>query len=332
MKTPSDALKKQKRGVSIPSQRRFLYYWALCLAHEAPSGFWSLTMPPSHLPSIGLPGASPRKQVRLVEIKLRLRELSPVKLGLVKAANIIIDKTKGGSPTNLSTPQERSGLDDQCSLSGSVNHIWVSLARYDDDFVNTLEQWEKHTRDEQGNMGIRKPGSAHRTGKDDCEEERLAAMFRDGRWDKDKMVRCFARMGEIGEATRTESRAIDKVGYVVFFSLIYLTCLIQEEKILTYTLRPLTHTKWEGIKKDIQDDFMHQSEQIQTQAYDLPASEAHSLSDIESRPLSRTASGTQAPLPPTGVILDAEREVRIKLYMGQVRAVANSVRILCINF
>ncbi|KAF5351028.1 hypothetical protein D9756_008419 [Leucocoprinus leucothites] len=314
MKAPTDPMKKQKQGVSIPSQRRFLHYWALCLAYEAPRGFWNLTPSPSQFPPLGFPATESPKQVRLTEIKLRLRELSTVKLGLIKAANIIIDKAKGNSSST--SPYQPEPLERSSSATSSYqeaqatafshNHVWVSLARYDDEFVETLEEWERYTRDESGKLGVRRPGSDHRAIGEEGGEEHLADIFESGQWDKHKMVRCFARLGEVGEAARVVSQGIDK-----------------EEKIRTYTLRSLSHARWKGIKDDIQAKSHGQSDQVKTEAYDLPADETRALSDTESRPITPTTTGSDiskiAPThPEQGVILDPEREVRIKLYMGKV--------------
>ncbi|KXN85563.1 Phosphatidylinositol 3,4,5-trisphosphate 3-phosphatase and dual-specificity protein phosphatase PTEN [Leucoagaricus sp. SymC.cos] len=288
MRPPSDPLKKQKQGVSIPSQRRFLYYWALCLSHQVPPGFWSLTPQPSLCGALNSATCGARKRVRLTEIKLRLCELSTVKLGLVKAANLIIDKAKGNSP----------------STSAGGNHVWASLARYDDEFVDVLQGWEMYTRDKNGKLGVRRPCSDHRSlDKEGGEKECITDLFKDGRWDQHKMVRSFARLGETGEVIRTETQGIDK-----------------EERILTYTLQPLTKGRWQGIKTDIKTHSQAEPENIQTESYDLPADENQSFSDTDSRPLTPTNDAPKEPNTEAeqGIILDAEREVRIKLYMGQV--------------
>jgi phosphatidylinositol-3,4,5-trisphosphate 3-phosphatase/dual-specificity protein phosphatase PTEN len=102
-----------------------------------------------------------------------MKEMSSLKMSLVKTANIVIGRTGGGK-----------GNDD--------GHVWASLARYDDEFVDKLEMWERCTRDDSGHMGRRKHGSEHGEG------EELADLFTDQRWDKGKMVRSFARMGAVG--------------------------------------------------------------------------------------------------------------------------------------
>ena len=53
---------------------------------------------------------------------------------------------------------------------------------------------------EDGNMGVRRTGSEHQPG-----GRELGQVFADGKWDKGKMVRVFARLGTVGEnAVRKE--------------------------------------------------------------------------------------------------------------------------------
>jgi phosphatidylinositol-3,4,5-trisphosphate 3-phosphatase/dual-specificity protein phosphatase PTEN len=174
MKTPSSPGKKLKQGVSIPSQRRWLYYWALLLAHNAPSHLWEIPRAPSSLAD-----KLKRPKVRLTQVTLRMKESSGVKINLVRAANIVMGQTSMGKNP---TPATGNGY----------GHVWISLARYDDDFVDVLEGWEKHTRDE-NHMGWRKPGTEH------MGEEEVGKLFEDEQWDTGKMVRSFARLGPVGD-------------------------------------------------------------------------------------------------------------------------------------
>lgn len=176
MKRPSSPGKKAKQGVSIPSQRRWLYYWALLLSHTAPAHLWAVPPVPS-------------PKVRLTQITLRMRPTSTAKAGLVRAANIVLERTKG--PKNA--PAHKKA------------HVWASLARYDDEFIELLEKWESRTRDENGRMGLRRPDSELFV------EEDIRDLFKDGRWDKGKMVRTFARMAATDDSAIAREKGEGKV-------------------------------------------------------------------------------------------------------------------------
>ncbi|KAF7430287.1 Telomerase protein component 1 [Pleurotus ostreatus] len=272
MKASSSPNGKVKQGVSIPSQRRWLHYWSLILAHEAPSNLWPAVTP-----------KPPSPKVRLTEMQVRMREPSTMKMGLVKAANIVMGYTssKNASISKLANGGKRGG------------QIWASLARYDDGLVDLLERWEVQTRDElSGHMGRRKAGSEH------MDEEELSKVFEDGTWDHKKMVRSFARMGT------TEEHATTKEGEEKVRGSIMTITPTYREKTTAYTLRPLNSDAWSDLRSGLKPSG---GEGVQLDGVNIPSSETNSIYDV-----TQTLKGDK------GIILDAAREVRIKLYMGQV--------------
>ncbi|KAG6853409.1 hypothetical protein C0991_004640 [Blastosporella zonata] len=263
MKRPSSPSKKAKQGVSIPSQRRWLYYWALLLSHSAPAHMWAVPPVPS-------------PKVRLTQIKLRMRPPSAAKVGLVRAANAVLERTKGAK--NL-TEQGQA-------------HVWASLARYDDELIGKLEGWRERTRDE---LGVQQPGSEH------VGEESLRDLFDDGRWDTEKMVKSFARVGAVGAGSVVREIGESKVALTVNCIGLGLMLRLQDEKLDVYTLSPLSNQNWDTLRHKLETEDKPNPEDVNG-----PASETSSLYDIAQSAKER------------GVVLDAGREVRIKLYMGQV--------------
>ena len=161
------------QGVSVPSQRRFLYYWALLLAHSAPKHMWD-TEPPVLVRSV--PYQFQRPKVHLMQITLRMRKTSKIKIGIVKAASLIIGKMNASGKTKKYS---------------SLHQLWASISKYDDVLIDRLEKWEVYTRDPQGNMGkgrLSPPGILQ--GED-------AKIFEGGNWDKAKMLQSFAHFGVV---------------------------------------------------------------------------------------------------------------------------------------
>ena len=176
MKRPSSPGAKTKHGVSTPSQRRWLYYWSLLLAHTGPRAFWA--------PDVRAP------RVRLTRLVLRMRALSGTKAGLLRAANAFLDRTGRGK------------------AGGAA--VWASLARYDDELVRTPEGWERATRAADGQLGVRRPGSEHQP-----DGRELRDVFGSAQWDAGKMVRCFARLGAVDGGSAGAEEADKVCGFLL---------------------------------------------------------------------------------------------------------------------
>ncbi|KAG6820917.1 hypothetical protein H0H93_009691 [Arthromyces matolae] len=254
MKRPSSPSKKAKHGVSIPSQRRWLYYWALLLSHTAPQHVWPI-----------LPTPSPK--VQLTQMKLRMRPVSSTTASLARAASVVLERAKGAK----NAPEHKNA------------HVWASLARYDDGLNDVLEEWERRTRDKFGRLGIRDPGS------ENINDENIRDLFRDERWDAEKMVKTFARMGAVGGASMVREKGEDRPRP-------------GDEQIDVFTLSSLTVQKWETFRSSLEGEGKPNPDD-----FERLSSETESWDDV-----------TQSSPKERGVVVDVGREIRIKLYKGQL--------------
>ncbi|CAE6456640.1 unnamed protein product [Rhizoctonia solani] len=286
MQTPREGV-KVKQGVSIPSQRRFLGYWSRLLDGATPLGMWGING--------GSDGIDDRQRVRLDTIRLTMRDDASVKQRGMKIINSILDRAVGN--------EGKKGK----------GEVWVSLARYDDNLGELLEGWEQRTRSPKDGIGHR----AHGTEADRNEKEgevALERLFDDGTWDNKKMVRSFARMGVTDPADITEVKVADKDATIVK---------------RTHVLHPLKYSKWVKVEKK---GVPKSSRLTVPGAYrgsgdDSDAASASSMSttatDVaaavtEARDQDKLQTEMEEVEINPGVILDARREVRAKLYMGQV--------------
>ncbi|KZS97246.1 phosphatases II [Sistotremastrum niveocremeum HHB9708] len=202
---PSTGGKKSPQGVSIPSQRRFLHYWSQILNDTAPPGFWSLPVPlDDALPAVP-------KKVVIQKMKIRIVEPKGTRFRVVKAVNTVLERTGQG----------------KVPVTGAGD-LWVSLASYDEQFVKTLERWEKHTR-QTHHFGQRKEGS------DSLDGAQIQDLFSDGKWDKGKMVQSFAKLGLADQAVKIEENETNA-------------------PTLSYELVPLTDAEWTVVQKAIEAD------------------------------------------------------------------------------
>ena len=115
---------KQKLGVSIPSQRRWLRYWSQFLA----SGGHPLSRSPCSFSDTleSGPALHSGRRVRLTQVVVRMRELSGVQPSLIQAVNLI------KQTANWNGTEATSG-----------DRVWASVARYDDDLVDMLGNCEE---------------------------------------------------------------------------------------------------------------------------------------------------------------------------------------------
>ena len=113
-------------------------------------------------------------------------------------------------------------------------------------------------------------------------DEILADVFNTKRWDEKKMVRTYARMGMLAGAQREETEELGKV--------------------ITYVTKPLTDEKWVKTMEIIaRDGRGPENQEVK--------SETTSVNEVTTKVFSEGVEG---------IIVDANRELRAKLYIGQV--------------
>ncbi|KAG8885369.1 large subunit of alpha-aminoadipate reductase [Tulasnella sp. 331] len=233
---------KAKQGVSIPSQRRFLGYWAtITLApQDIPRYFWSLS-------PMAIQG---RSRVYLKEASIRMRQPSALAQTALQAI-----KTTMESAAKLRNKVKGTG------------QLSMSLARYDDDLVNTMEQWERQTRHD-GRFTL--PSSNYENDLNKPSTNRLKrsdhGIFADGSWDEGKMVKVFARLDEY----KSDFAAPDG----------------------TY-VSPSPPTEWVHVEIPLSGCAVDREGQDTSTGASDPEQEAN------------------------GILLDPNREVRVKMFMGE---------------
>lgn len=247
---------------------------------------------------------TPFRQVRIRKIKVRMQDLGGAKVTAMKVVNKVLEKAAKGKVRG----QEKGKGD-----------VWVSLARYDDGLIETLEQWEEYTRDDPKRMGRRKPGTDHLP-EDDTGEKGIAAIFKDGKWDQGKMVRSFGRLGTVSKHDVVESKEDVSLLIAGRVGGPGLNVNIQNIRILTHTLHPLPHSEWINITPS--------KRRAATASGKGNQSDADSVSSDDSvSTLSVGDDLTETEIDEEGIVVDAEREVRAKLYMGQV-SLQNHLQVL----
>lgn len=84
----SDSRKTPRRGVSIPSQRRFLFYWSQILSGAAPKGFWETPGGPQN-------AKVPQQQVRICSFTIRMLDPGTAKQAALKVISKVLETTTG---------------------------------------------------------------------------------------------------------------------------------------------------------------------------------------------------------------------------------------------
>ena len=123
----------------------------------------------------------------MLDVQIRMRETKGVKLSVVKAASALLER--------FSDKRASAGE------GGGPGDLWVSVARYDDQFVETVERWERWSREQGiGGMGKRREGGGilPTEVQTDLRKE-IQHIFRDGDWDRSKMVRSFDRLSVVAD-------------------------------------------------------------------------------------------------------------------------------------
>lgn len=221
MKIPEKEDAKQKRGgglvhhltapslplmritfidsVSIASQRRFLMYWSILLLSpkDVPRGFWA--DPPLPVPE--------RPKVYIREVRVRLRESNLMARKAIRAVNSVFEMA------GKSDDHERG-----------KGEIWISLARYEDAFVEVLEECERRTRGKTiGKRSSMVPDTeVVADTQDKGVDVGVHGILEEGKWDSKKMVKSFARMGE----NDPENTKVEKLEVILLLAWPSARCVL----------------------------------------------------------------------------------------------------------
>ena len=330
--------------------------------------------------------------VRITQIRVRMREPGGVKLGFVRAANVVLNKTieyrnkkknsslLSDSAHSTPDPSSDTEADSRGSFGSGANRLWASIARYDDELIDFLEGWERKTRDQEKAWpghearfrGRSEDGAleTHERGDLATMDGELRALFDEaGTWDKEKMVRSFARFGlvpaskgganaKVGEENvvvrdferreSTESVIEDKDKEVHEYALGLVSdkrghrrtvvepeaSVLAEEEVPAITVEgekasavgddgdiKRAHLK-DGGKTLHAGDSSDEDEHDRFEASSIASSAFSSAPGHTTAPSTKKQKGLDSA---NGLVVEASREVRVKLYVGQVSVMSPSL-------
>jgi len=183
----------------------------------------------------------------------------------------------------ISSMLETTGASQSKKKAGrdvGADEVWISLSKYQDDFVNMLERWERHTRDPT-RLGKRRAGAQHmKTG--EAEDEELERIFSEGKWDNSKMIRTFSHLSTTDVDVSTSNG--------------------DGSRFVTYTLHPIPHSQWVNVRQKIKKAAAQSRPSVDPPSSQLSSPNASEENITES----------------DGLVVDANRELRAKLFLGQV--------------
>lgn len=302
-----------------------------------------------------------------------------MKLGFVRAANVVLNKTieyknKKKNPSHLSDsahstpdPTSESEAVSRGSFRSGANRLWASIARYDDELIDFLEGWERKTRDQEkawpGHEARFRGRSeeealeTHEHGDLATMDGELRALFdKEGTWDKEKMVRSFARFGlvqaprggasvVIRDFERRESTEsvedTDKEVHEYVLGLVsdkraHRRAAVEPEAaaptaevVPTISVEGETEevsaadSEGDAKKTRVKDsgttlhagDSSDEDEHDRFEASSVASSAFSSAPGHTAAPSTKTQKGLDTA---KGLVVEASREVRVKLYVGQV--------------
>ncbi len=89
--------RETRRGVSIPSQRRFLFYWSQTLSNAWPPGFWTKSDSDNTVPTLIRPI---EHKIQIESIRVRMEDPGDTRATAVKVINKVLEKAVSPETNN----------------------------------------------------------------------------------------------------------------------------------------------------------------------------------------------------------------------------------------